>query len=98
MGADPLEALAEAWAAFDGSLRSGVGFDISAYEATKASLTACAAAWRELDCIPRLGVNIVVDVFPATEANAAMYDGEVADRIMAAAYELHDLVGEAVGL
>ncbi|CAM5443882.1 hypothetical protein SALBM217S_07831 [Streptomyces griseoloalbus] len=47
---------------------------------------------------PRLGANVLVDLFPATEANAALYQGEAADRIMRAAYELHALAGDCVAL
>lgn len=39
-----------------------------------------------------------MDLFPATEANAALYQGEAADRIMRAAYELHALAGDCVAL
>ncbi|MEU3757174.1 hypothetical protein [Streptomyces albogriseolus] len=39
-----------------------------------------------------------MDVFPATEANAALYGGEAADRIVRAAYELHALAGRCVEL
>ncbi|MEU4365314.1 hypothetical protein [Promicromonospora sp. NPDC023987] len=98
MVTDPLTRLAEAWSAFDGSLRMGPGFDADAFDALKSALSACAVAWDGLDCIPRLGVNVIIDIFPATEANAALYEGEAADRVMAAAYELHGLAGETVGL
>ncbi|WP_234382598.1 hypothetical protein [Streptomyces sp. XY332] len=43
-------------------------------------------------------MNVLVDVFPATEANAGLYEGEVADQVMEAAYELHALVGACVAL
>ncbi len=39
-----------------------------------------------------------MDPFPATGTNAALYEGEAADRIMRAAYELHALAGDCVAL
>ncbi|OEJ36123.1 hypothetical protein BGK67_32035 [Streptomyces subrutilus] len=90
--------MAAAWAAFDESLRMQNGFDEELYVSFKQSLQACTDAWATLDAIPRLGVNILVDVFAATEANADLYEGESADRVMEAAYELHNLIGECVAL
>ncbi|MGA5069171.1 hypothetical protein ACPB9E_36370 [Streptomyces exfoliatus] len=98
MTPDPLEQMAEAWAAFDESLRMQQGIDEGIYTSLKEALHACAEVWATLDAIPRLGANILVDVFAATEANANLYEGELADRITAAAYELHELVGECVAL
>ncbi|WP_210634130.1 hypothetical protein [Streptomyces sp. GESEQ-13] len=95
---DPVSRMAQAWARFDESLRSGNGFDDTAYDALTAALRACAAEWAELDAIPRLGANVLVDLFPSTEANAALYRGEAADRVMRAAYELHTLAGHCVTL
>ncbi|WP_260617989.1 hypothetical protein [Streptomyces sp. WAC07149] len=46
--------------------------------------------------IPREGASVLVDVFPATEANASLYAGEAADRVMDAGYALHQLVGACV--
>lgn len=93
---DPLDRMVRAWVTFDGSLRAGNGFDEAAYHALTEALRACATEWAELDAIPRLGANVLVDIFAATEANAGLYEGEAADRVMEAAYELHDLVGECV--
>ncbi|MGV9872012.1 hypothetical protein ACWDUG_04525 [Streptomyces cellulosae] len=95
---DPVSRMAQAWARFDESLRSGNGFDDTAYDALTAALRACAAEWAELDAIPRLGANVLVDLFPSTEANAALYRGGAADRVMRAAYELHALAGHCVAL
>ncbi|MFE3558928.1 hypothetical protein ACFXKW_29325 [Streptomyces sp. NPDC059193] len=88
----------EAWLSFDDRLRAGRGLDAQAYERLRRALRACAEEWAGADAIPRVGANALVDVFPATEANAALYAGEEADRIMGAAYELHDLVGACVAL
>ncbi len=71
---------------------------MEAYERLRRALRGCVEAWAGFDAIPRVGVNVLVDVFPATEANAGLYEGEVADRVMDAAYELHDLVGACVAL
>lgn len=90
--------LAEAWKAFDTSLRTNRGMDESALVALRAALVACASAWAELDAIPRRGANILVDIFPATESNSHAYAGEVAERIMAAAYDLQELVWNCVGV
>uniref|UniRef100_A0AAU2JZD8 Colicin D immunity protein domain-containing protein n=1 Tax=Streptomyces sp. NBC_00049 TaxID=2903617 RepID=A0AAU2JZD8_9ACTN len=98
MAPDPLDQMAEAWTVFDEGLRMQNGFDEEIYASFKQSLHACADAWATLDAIPRLGVNILVDVFAATEANADLYEGESADRVMEAAYELHNLIGECVAL
>ncbi|MFH9175483.1 hypothetical protein [Streptomyces albogriseolus] len=95
---DPVSRLVQAWSAFDESLRSGSGFDEPAYDALTAALRGCATAWARLDAVPRLGANVLVDIFPATEANAALYAGEAADRIVRAAYELHALAGRCVEL
>lgn len=95
---DPVSRMVRAWTAFDGSLRSGSGFDERAYDALTAALRACAADWARRDAVPRLGANVLVDLFPATEANAALYEGEAADRTMRAAYELHALAGDCVAL
>ncbi|CAM5443810.1 hypothetical protein SALBM217S_07830 [Streptomyces griseoloalbus] len=40
---DPVSRMVRAWTAFDGSLRSGGGFDDRAYDALTAALRACAA-------------------------------------------------------
>ncbi|WP_260145497.1 hypothetical protein [Streptomyces sp. 2132.2] len=98
MTPDPLEQMIAAWAAFDDSLRMRNGFNEVIYDSLKQSLHACADAWAMLDAIPRVGANILVDIFAATEANADLYEGELTDRVMEAAYELHDLVGECVAL
>ncbi|GID98573.1 hypothetical protein ACFQFC_12965 [Amorphoplanes digitatis] len=98
MAADPLETMAGSWTVFDESLRSGEGINEGALKSLKESLRACAEAWAEFDAIPRLGANILVDVFAATEANANLYQGELADKVMSVAYELHDLIGECVAL
>lgn len=95
---DPVNRMVQAWATFDESLRMGNGFDEAAYDALTTALRVCANEWAELDAIPRLAANVLVDVFAATEANAALYEGEAADRVTEAAYELHDLVGECVAL
>ncbi|MFJ7064911.1 hypothetical protein [Streptomyces sp. NPDC101115] len=95
---DTVSKMVQVWVAFDESLRMRNGFDETAYQALTEALRACAEEWAELDAIPRLGANVLVDVFAATEANAALYEGDVADRVMEAAYELHDLVGECVAL
>ncbi|WP_236060775.1 hypothetical protein [Actinacidiphila acididurans] len=91
-------ALANAWQEFDTPLRMRKGFDENAYLTLKTALQACAESWVSLDAIPRLGANILVDIFPATEGNVGLYTGEAADRVMEAAYELQELVGECVGL
>ncbi|WP_369776477.1 hypothetical protein [Streptomyces sp. R33] len=88
----PLGELVGAWLSFDEGLRSGSGFDVEAYERLRRVLRGCAVAWAGCDAVPREGVNVLVDVFPATEANARLYEGEVADQVMEAAYELHALV------
>ncbi|MBJ6630150.1 hypothetical protein [Streptomyces sp. I4(2020)] len=95
---DPVSSLVQAWATFDESLRSGGGFDEPAYDGLTAALRGCATAWAQRDAIPRLGANVLVDIFPATEANAALYRGEAADRMMRAAYDLHALAGRCVEL
>lgn len=94
----PLEQMAEAWAVFDDALRTMKGFNEEAYSFLKQAIGACSDSWADLDSIPRLAVNIFVDVFAATEANAGMYEGKSAERVMEAAYELHDLIGECVAL
>ncbi|MEU9713927.1 hypothetical protein [Streptomyces sp. NPDC047976] len=88
--------LIEAWLAFDHRLSSGSGFDEEGYGRLRAALRACAQAWSADDVIPRAGASVLVDVFPATEANASLYAGETADRVMNAAYALHELVGDCV--
>ncbi|GGX32884.1 hypothetical protein GCM10010297_62910 [Streptomyces malachitofuscus] len=98
MTEDPVDRMVQAWAKFDESLREGIGFDETLYTALTEALRMCADEWAELDAIPRLGANVLVDVFPATEANAALYEGEAADRVTQAAYELHELIGECVAL
>jgi hypothetical protein len=95
---DPVNRMVQAWATFDESLRMRNGFDQAAYGALTEALRACADEWAQLEAIPRLGANVLVDIFAATEANAGLYEGEAADRVMEAAYELHDLVGECVAL
>ncbi|MFF8589462.1 hypothetical protein ACWIFK_29240 [Streptomyces althioticus] len=95
---DPVGRMVRAWTTFDESLRNGSGFDEPAYDALTAALRACAAEWAELDAIPRLGANVLVDLFPSTEANAALYSGEAADRVIRAAYDLHALAGQCVAL
>ncbi|MGA5549207.1 hypothetical protein [Streptomyces pseudogriseolus] len=95
---DPVSSMVRAWTTFDGSLRSGSGFDERAYDALTTALRACAAEWARQDAVPRLGANVLVDPFPATGTNAALYEGEAADRIMRAAYELHALAGDCVAL
>ncbi|MFE6844542.1 hypothetical protein [Streptomyces sp. NPDC057686] len=78
--------------------RSGNGFDVEAYERLRRALRRCAEAWAGYDAIPREGANVLVDVFPATETNAGLYEGEAADQVRDAAYELHDLVSACVAL
>ncbi|MGB9994153.1 hypothetical protein ACPMJQ_06155 [Streptomyces pseudogriseolus] len=95
---DPVSSMVRAWTTFDGPLRSGSGFDERAYDALTTALRACAAEWARGDAVPRLGANVLVDLFPATGTNAALYEGEAADRIMRAAYELHALAGDCVAL
>lgn len=95
---DPVGRMVRAWTTFDESLRNGSGFDEPAYDALTAALRACAAEWAELDAVPRLGANVLLDIFPATAANAALYGGVDADRVMRAAYELHALAGHCVAL
>ncbi|MGW0786430.1 hypothetical protein [Streptomyces sp. NPDC002913] len=98
MTADSLAGMADAWTAFDEALREGRGVDQNAYAALKETLRLCAQEWEALDAIPRLAANILVDIFAATEANAALYQGAMADQAMEAAYELHDLAGACVAL
>ncbi|MBG0853376.1 hypothetical protein I2W78_16350 [Streptomyces spinoverrucosus] len=83
---------------FDVSLWMRAGFDQAAYDALTEAPRECENGWAELDVISRLGTNVLVDVFAATEASAGLYKAETADRVMEAAYELHDLVGECVAL
>jgi hypothetical protein len=90
--------LVDAWLSFDGRLRSGSGFDVAAYERPRRALRGCAEEWAVHDAVPQEGANVLVDVFPATEANAGVYEGEVAEQVMDAAYELHDLVSACVAL
>lgn len=67
--------------------------------ATGRARRGCAEEWAVYDAVPREGANVLVDVFPATEANAGLYEGEeVAEQVMDAAYELHDLVSACVAL
>ncbi|MEU6213462.1 hypothetical protein ABZ891_26640 [Streptomyces sp. NPDC047023] len=98
MRSDPVDLMAEAWAAFDESLRMGQGIDEELYVSLRQALRSCAEEWVALDLIPRAGANVLVDIFAATEANSSLYEGDVADRVMEVAYELHELVGECVAL
>jgi hypothetical protein len=93
-----IDQLIQAWLEFDEALRMRQGFNEERLARLKEALRGCAASWESLDALPRAGVNILVDIFPATESNADLYDKDVSDRIMQAAFELQELVGECVAL
>lgn len=90
--------MAEAWKAFDLSLRDGHGFNEIAFNELCEALRGCSAAWAGSDVIPRLAVNIMVDIFPSTEGNAELYDAEVSEKIMESAYKLQELVWDCVAI
>lgn len=90
--------LAETWVKFATALRMREGFDDEQYRFLVSAFTDLAKEWAELDHLPRYMMNILVDVFPAMEANAEIYTGELKQKILDAAYELHGLVQECVAL
>jgi hypothetical protein len=93
-----IDQLIQAWLEFDETLRMRQGFNEELLARLKEALRVCVVSWESLDALPRAGVNILVDIFPATESNADLYDKDVSDRIMQAAFELQELVGECVAL
>lgn len=93
-----IDQLIQTWLAFDEALRMRQGLNEESLASLKEALRECASSWESLDALPRAGVNILVDIFPATESNAGLYDKDVSDRIMQAAFELQELVGECVAL
>lgn len=90
--------LIQAWLEFDEALRMRQGFNEELLARLKEALQGCAVSWESMDALPRAGVNVLVDIFPATESNADLYDEDVSGRIMEAAFELQELVGECVAL
>ena len=93
-----IDQLIQTWLAFDKTLRMRRGLKEELLARLKEALRECAASWESLDALPRAGMNILVDIFPATESNADLYDRDVSDRIMQAAFELQELVGECVAM
>ncbi|KAK2765632.1 hypothetical protein FQN54_008486 [Arachnomyces sp. PD_36] len=90
--------LVETWLEFATALRMKKGFNDEQYQHLQSALKELATEWADLDHLPRDVVNVLVDVFPVMESNAGVYTGELKEKIMDAAFSLHDLVQECVAL
>lgn len=73
-------------------LRLGDGIDDAALNELKATIAAVTSTYRSVDAVPKRLAAIFVELYPAVEGTSALYEHDVAQRILAEANELLDLI------
>jgi hypothetical protein len=85
-------ALNSAAVEFISSLRLARGMEEARFDALRTAIIDLGAAWRDSSVLPKSVVNDLVGLYSWIDSSSYLYEGEVAERIRAAARETEAMI------